>query len=161
MSKRRSNDPEHLADQMDLVSRSLNSIGYAEGLYPAQWTALRYFAKASSGSRTASDLARFQGLASGPVSRTVRTLIQKQLIRKAQAQPVGRAEHLEVSDKGYEVLGRDPIQLVIAAIAEMPSLERDALEKALRGVVEVASKAWPRVDSSQIARPAARKRPGP
>ena len=76
----------------------MHSIGYSEGLYPAQWTALRFFAKAPDGSRTASSLARFQGFANGPVSRTVRTLISKGLLRKAEPQPAGRAEHLVITD---------------------------------------------------------------
>src|SRR3954453_8312698 len=56
-----------LIELLELAGRSMHSIGYADGLYPAQWTALRYFSKASDGARTASALARFQGFANGPV----------------------------------------------------------------------------------------------
>jgi len=63
----------------------MHSIGYSEGLCPAQWTALRYFSKAPDGTWTTSALARFQGFANGPVSRTVRTLIGKCLLRKCQS----------------------------------------------------------------------------
>src|SRR5690349_24584482 len=88
------------AELLELVARMLHSRGYAEDLFPAQWVALRYFAKAPAPRRTASDLARFQGLANGPVSRTVRTLIQKGLLAKAAVQPRGRAELLDLTETG-------------------------------------------------------------
>lgn len=122
----------------------MHSIGYADGLYPAQWTALRYFAKASDGTRTASALARFQGFANGPVSRTVRTLISKGLLRKSQNQPAGRAEHLEVTDNAKAILDRDPTQVIADAIATLSDEEKEALERALKKVITAAAGVWPR-----------------
>ena len=106
-----------LLELLELAGRSMHSMGYADGLYPAQWTALRYFSKASDGSRTASALARFQGFANGPVSRTVRTLLSKGLLRKAPKQPAGRAEHLEITDDARQLLDRDPARVIGDAIA--------------------------------------------
>lgn len=122
----------------------MHSIGYADGLYPAQWTALRYFSKATDGKRTASSLARFQGFANGPVSRTVRTLISKGLLRKAQNQPAGRAEHLEVTDNARSILGRDPALAIADVIANFSDEEKEALERALKTVITAASGVWPR-----------------
>lgn len=121
----------------------MHSLGYTESLYPAQWTALRYFAKAEDGRRTASELARFQGLATGPVSRTVRTLIAKKLVAKAKKQPSGRAEHLEITKAGRDLLARDPINKIIQAMEKLPPVERKALASALEQVIRVASTAWP------------------
>lgn len=132
-----------LTELMELASRSIHSLGYAENLYPAQWTALRYFRKAPQGARTASELARFQGLATGPVSRTVRTLIQKGLVRKSATQPVGRAEHLELSETGSALLESDPMSRVEAEIANMNEGEREALASALEKVIRAASNMWP------------------
>src|SRR5829696_8192825 len=97
-----------LAERLELVARMLHSRGYAQDLFPAQWMALRYFARAPEQRRTASDLARFQGLANGPVSRTVRTLIGKGLLTKAEIQPRGRAEALGLTDAGRKMLDSDP-----------------------------------------------------
>ncbi len=121
----------------------MHSLGYAEGLYPAQWTALRYFSKAEDGRRTASELARFQGLATGPVSRTVRTLILKKLVAKSEAQPSGRAEHLELTRAGRDMLLRDPINGIVQAVDGLSAEERDALAGALEQVIRVASTTWP------------------
>lgn len=121
----------------------MHSLGYAEGLYPAQWTALRYFSKAENGRRTASELARFQGLATGPVSRTVRTLILKKLVVKSKDQPSGRAEHLELTTAGHDLLMRDPINGIVHAVDELSADEREALAAALERVIRVASTIWP------------------
>lgn len=133
-----------MLELLELAGRSMHSIGYADGLYPAQWTALRYFARASDGTRTASALARFQGFANGPVSRTVRTLISKGLLRKSQNQPAGRAEHLEVTDNAKAILDHDPTQVIADAIATLSEAEREALERALKKVISAASGVWPR-----------------
>lgn len=122
----------------------MHSLGYSEGLYPAQWTALRYFSRAAEGSRTASALARFQGFANGPVSRTVRTLLAKNLLRKSDRQPAGRAEHLELTEDAGTMLSRDPAAGIAAAIEAFSDVEKAALESALRAVIKAASGFWPR-----------------
>jgi DNA-binding MarR family transcriptional regulator len=132
-----------LTELTELASRAMHSLGYVAGLYPAQWTALRYFSRAADGMRTASELARFQGLATGPVSRTVRTLLAKGLIRKSDHQPAGRAEHLEVTPSGREMLSRDPLREVTAAFEALGSSEREALANALETVIRAAAAVWP------------------
>jgi DNA-binding MarR family transcriptional regulator len=133
-----------LIELLELAGRSMHSMGYSDGLYPAQWTALRYFSKASDGSRTASALARFQGFANGPVSRTVRTLISKGLLRKAESQPAGRAEHLEITDNARSLLEHDPARIIAETIARMSDEEKAALDHALRAVISSAAGVWPR-----------------
>ena len=124
-----------LAELLELVARMLHSRGYAQELFPAQWMALRYFAKAPAPRRTASDLARFQGLANGPVSRTVRTLIQKGLLAKAEVQPRGRAEVLELTAAGLKVLESDPTLELQAALAGLDEADQEAMARALELVL--------------------------
>lgn len=124
-----------LAELLELTARKLHSRGYAEDLFPAQWTALRYFARARPEMRTASELARFQGMANGPVSRTVRTLVQKGLLAKAALQPKGRAEQLEVTDRGSAVLARDPTLALQVVLADLPPAQQEALALALENVL--------------------------
>lgn len=124
-----------LADLLELASRMLHSRGYASGLFPAQWVALRYFARAQQDLRTASELARFQGLANGPVSRTVRTLVQKGLLKKADVQPKGRAELLELTEAGRELLGRDPMAELRGVLDELEPDVQTALARGLEQVL--------------------------
>ena len=113
----------------------LHSRGYAEDMFPAQWMALRYFAKAAPERRTASDLARFQGLANGPVSRTVRTLITKGLLAKAEAQPRGRAEVLEVTAAGRTLLTSDPSLELETTLAALDERDQDAMARSLEAIL--------------------------
>lgn len=124
-----------LAELLELTARMLHSRGYAADLFPAQWAALRYFSRAPVGQRTASELARFQGLANGPVSRTVRTLVQKGLLAKAAEKPKGRAELLELTDAGRAMLKQDPTQAVEAAISELAPGEQDCFARSLELIV--------------------------
>lgn len=133
-----------LVELIELAGRSMHSIGYSADLYPAQWTALRYFSKAPDGMRTASELARFQGFANGPVSRTVRTLLQKGLLKKSEIQPVGRAEHLELSAAGQAMLKQDPTHRIAEALDGLGTKERQAVADTLQKVIQATSSVWPR-----------------
>lgn len=123
-----------LAELLELTARKLHSRGHAAGLFPAQWAALRYFLTAPEAVRTASDLARFQDLANGPVSRTVRTLVQKGLLEKAAEQPRGRAERLAVSVAGLELMRNDPTRALAAAIDTLAPEQRECLAVALEQI---------------------------
>lgn len=128
-------DISALAELLELTARKLHSRGHAAGLFPAQWAALRYFSRAPEELRTSSDLARFQGLANGPVSRTVRTLVQKGLLGKAAEQPKGRSERLEVTALGQTLLDSDPTIEVEAAIGAVAPGDCEALARALECIV--------------------------
>lgn len=127
--------PSALAELLELTARKLHSRGHASGLFPAQWAALRYFSKAAPELATSSDLARFQGLANGPVSRTVRTLVQKGLLGKAADQPKGRAERMELTAAGRTLLESDPTLEVEAAIEELDEAARTCLASTLERIV--------------------------
>lgn len=124
-----------IAELLELTARKLHSRGHAGGLFPAQWAALRYFSRAAEEACTASDLARFQGLANGPVSRTVRTLVQKGLLEKAAQQPRGRAERLELTTAGRSLLDLDPTRELEAAIDMLAPDDRGCLGRALENLV--------------------------
>jgi len=113
----------------------LHSRGHAADLFPAQWAALRYFSRAPISQRTASELARFQGLANGPVSRTVRTLVQKGLLAKAAEQPKGRAELLELTPAGRTMLDQDPTLALEAVISELGTSEQECFARSLEVIV--------------------------
>ncbi|MGQ3353773.1 MAG: MarR family winged helix-turn-helix transcriptional regulator [Phreatobacter sp.] len=124
-----------LARLFEQSTRMVHSAGHSQGLFPAQWTALRYFAAADQGQRTAISLARFQGMAFGPVSRTVRTLIAKGLLRKAGSAGKGRAELLELTDQGHAILASDPLLAVVTALEGLDDPQRLALALALEQIL--------------------------
>ncbi|SJZ68092.1 MarR family winged helix-turn-helix transcriptional regulator [Consotaella salsifontis] len=126
-----------LASLMEQLARRIHSQGYAADLFPAQWSALRYLASAPPNLRTAIDLARFQGLASGAVARTVRTLVSKGLIAKGGTIGRGRAEQLNLTDAGRALLEEDPLRHIAAALETLCQDDRRALSQG----IEIAIKA--------------------
>lgn len=120
-----------LASLLEQIARRIHSQGYAADLFPAQWAALRYIQSTPPQLRTAIDLARFQGLASGAVARTVRTLIAKGLLRKIGTIGRGRAEQLELTESGLSLLAADPLQRIASSLEELPNADRECLARGL------------------------------
>ena len=111
----------------ELAARLTHSRSHALGLYPAQWSALRYFKTASGEHRTAIALARYQGLAFGPVARTVRTLIARGYLRKAGSAGRGRAEVVELTGEGDALLAKDPLIPLARSFGDLDGGAQDAL----------------------------------
>ena len=120
-----------LADLLELIARMLHARGYQHDMFPAQWVALRYFSKARRDLCTASELARFQGMANGPVSRTVRTLLQKGLLAQSKDQPRGKAEILEVTTSGRALLKFDPSREIESILSSLGDEARSLLGETL------------------------------
>jgi DNA-binding MarR family transcriptional regulator len=120
-----------LASLLEQVARRIHSQGYAADLFPAQWAAIRYLDAAPPQLRTAIDLARFQGLASGAVARTVRTLIGKGLLVKVGTIGRGRAEQLDLTPEGLRLLTEDPLRDVARALETLSRSERESLAQGL------------------------------
>lgn len=125
---------EALARLIEQTSRAIHSRGHSHGLFPAQWTALRYFAGADPTRCSATDLAAYQGMAFGPVSRTVRTLIAKGLIAKSATRQ-GRLELIEVTAEGRTLLAQDPMADVVEALKGLSPGDRQVLAQALETVM--------------------------
>lgn len=64
-----------VADAILRVGQMVSGPGFAGGLTWAQWTALRYLARANSLSRTPSAFAAFHGTTRGTASQTIKSLI--------------------------------------------------------------------------------------
>jgi DNA-binding MarR family transcriptional regulator len=124
-----------IATRLEQTGRLLHGLGYNADLFPAQWSALRYFARSEPHLRTASALARYQGLATGPVTRTVRTLIGKGLLAKGGSLGRGRSERIDVTAAGEALLRTDPMDGVRAAIDGLEEGERRTLALALDQVL--------------------------
>ncbi|MBP2298925.1 MarR family winged helix-turn-helix transcriptional regulator [Azospirillum picis] len=115
-----------LATVVENTSRLLHASGHSDGLYPAQWVALRYLAEVSEAQRTASALARYQDLAIASVARTVITLVDKGLLVKLPNPRDARADLLELTDRGRELLKRDPRLVLERALTELPEEDVEA-----------------------------------
>jgi DNA-binding MarR family transcriptional regulator len=120
-----------LAGLLDQVTRHIHSSNHAADLYPAQWSALRYFAKADPQHRSAIALARYQGIEPGPTTRTVRTLMDKGLLEKGGSLGRGRIRRVDVTDKGRALLQDDPLNVLVEALSSLEGTQKRALAEAL------------------------------
>ena len=127
--------PVGIATLIERASRLVHSIGYAEGLYPAQWAALRYVTGAPPSSRTTAGLARFQGMCLGPVARTVRNLVDKGLLARVANPASRRADLIAVTTAGQLLLKSDPRHAIVDVVATMPAEHQVALATALETLI--------------------------
>lgn len=118
---------EGVATLIEQTARLLHSAGHAEGLYPAQWMALRYFSEAQPNARTMAGLARFQDMCLGPVARTVRTLVEKGLLERNPNPRNRRADLITVSPSGRKLLESDPRHAIVDVLRSMPTESHEAL----------------------------------
>lgn len=123
-----------LSRLFELAARSLHSAGYSQGLFPAQWTTLRYLAHAPKMARTATGLARFQQMAIGPVTRTIRTLIAKGLVAKAGMGPHHRSALLALTPEGVAMLGHDPLKRVDDIFRKLAPADRETVADMLGSI---------------------------
>jgi DNA-binding MarR family transcriptional regulator len=128
-------DGTSAARLIENLARALHSHGHADGLYPAQWAALRYFATAKTPHDTAMSLANYQGLAFGSVARTVRTMIDKGFLRKDGSAGRGRAEKIAVTEDGQLLLKRDPLRDVARALDTLSPEQLAALASASEAIL--------------------------
>ena len=103
------------ASLVDRLARAVHCLQYAEGLNPAQWVALRYLDCANPQSRTPTGLAEFLATTKGTASQTIKSLEQKGFVGRAQHATDRRKCLLELTEKGRDVLARDPLHQVQAA----------------------------------------------
>jgi DNA-binding MarR family transcriptional regulator len=104
-------------------------------LRPAEWMALRYFARANAYSRKASALADFEANSRAAVSHIISRLEQGGYLTRRQSQEDGRSFSLEVTAKGRTSLQQDPIGNLVQAVKSLPDQDRGALHDALREVL--------------------------
>ena len=122
---------EQLAELLVHIGRSARSEGRDDILTAAQWTALRFFARANKASRTPSALARFQATTRGTASQTIKTLVQGGLLERRASDTDGRSARFEVTARGRDILTGDPLRHLVSALGGLHATDRDSLKYAL------------------------------
>ncbi|HEX7006108.1 MAG TPA: MarR family transcriptional regulator [Alphaproteobacteria bacterium] len=115
-------------DLLDRVSRLIHSLQQAEGLRPAQWEALRYLSQANRYSRSPSAVTAFLHATRSPVSQVINSLVARGLVDRHPNPRDKRGVCLSVTEKGRDVLQRDPLNRVSAAVYALEDSAREAIE---------------------------------
>lgn len=101
-------------------------------LTPAQWTALRYFARANRFSRTPSAFSAFHATTRGTASQTVKSLESLGLLERHRSEEDGRSVRYDLTEAGRAALGDDPLQALTAVLDRLQPAERAHLLGALQ-----------------------------
>ena len=84
------------AELLLLVGRLVQAEGYDGELSPAQWMALRFFARANSFSRTPSAFAEFQATTRGTASQAIKALEAGGYLVRQRSEADGRSVTLRL-----------------------------------------------------------------
>lgn len=122
-------DGRMIAWPLERLARVMRAREHADGLNPAQREALRYLARANRFSNTPGALTRYLGATKGTISQTLMTLERKGLIAKAARD--ARAVRLSLTDRGREMLARDPWTELAADAEELGGKTRRRTQRGL------------------------------
>lgn len=123
------------AELLVQVGRLVQADGYGGKLSPAQWMALRYFARANPFSRTPSAFAEFQATTRGTASETIKALEAGGYLARKRSKADGRSVSLQLTSKGKRALARDPFEVLVCALDMLNAKARAAMHHALREVL--------------------------
>jgi DNA-binding MarR family transcriptional regulator len=117
------------------VGRLVQAEGYDGELSPAQWMALRYFARANSFSRNPSAFAEFQATTRGTASQAIKVLEASGYLVRQQSKADGRSVSLRLTSKGKKALAHDPFEVLVDAVDALDANEQALMHRALYQVL--------------------------
>ena len=123
------------AELLLLMGRLVQAEGYRGELSPAQWMALRFFARANQFSRNPSAFAEFQATTRGTASQVIKVLEAGGYLVRQRSEADGRSVALRLTDKGKEAIARDPFEALVRAVDSLDPEEQTAMHRALRRVL--------------------------
>lgn len=135
-------DPcREITELLARLGRAVDGDGFSAGLNPAQWSALRYLARANRFSRSTSGFAAYHGTTRGTASQTIKALIDKGLVRREPDPMDGRRVMLHLTPAARDVLERDPSQRLALAARSMPAPEQVSVLRGLRAIWQMSDAA--------------------
>ena len=112
-----------VAELVAQLGRMTYGESFANGLTPAQWTALRYFSRANRFSRTLSAFAEFHATTRGTASQTIKSLAQSGYLTRKRSKTDGRSVHFNLTHKSKKILSDDPFEVLVAVAGELSKSE--------------------------------------
>jgi DNA-binding MarR family transcriptional regulator len=107
----------------------------ADGLTPAQWMALRYFARANRFSRTVSAFAEFHATTRGTASQTVKSLAERGYLTRVRSERDGRSATFSLTERARRRLADDPFEAVVKAALALSPTQRNRTASGLRRIL--------------------------
>jgi len=117
--------PDRIAELLVHVGRAARSEGTGSELTAAQWTCLRFFARANASTRTPSCFASFQATTRGTASQIIKSLERRGLVSRSRSDRDGRSVCFDLTEYGRAMLARDPLGDLIGVIDGLAAAERE------------------------------------
>ena len=113
-------DSRVIAELVLHLGRIASGEALVEGLTPAQWAVLRYFARANRFSRTPSAFAAFHGTTRGTASQTIKNLETQAYLTRMRSEADGRSVRLDLTAKARAILVNDSFEALVRAADALP-----------------------------------------
>jgi DNA-binding MarR family transcriptional regulator len=134
-------DCRHIAELIGRLGRLAHALQFAAGLNPAQWEALRFLARANKYSRSPSALSEYLGVTRGTASQTLIALEEKGYIERARSREDRRTVDLQLTEKGWDFVRRDPLCCIEQAATGLADGCRTQIADGLELVVAALQRA--------------------
>ena len=122
---------EEIAELLVYLGRAARGTDSGSDLTAAQWTAMRFFARANHLSRTPSAFASFHATTRGTASQTIKSLMLKGYLVRHEAVDDRRSVRLDLTSSGQTIMRHDPLHDLTEAIDRLEGRLRAALRQAL------------------------------
>lgn len=130
-----SDDALAVANLLERISRLTRTEEQIGDLYPAQWAALRYLARANRFSRTPMALTRYLGTTRGTMSQTIIALDRKGYLERLPSKRDKRSVDLKLTTAGRKKLQNDPIRNLAQALEPVDGLDVKSIRAMLETVL--------------------------
>jgi MarR family transcriptional repressor of emrRAB len=121
---------------LEQVARMLWFEGTKHGLRDREWMALRFLSRANRFSRTPSALASYVGTTRGTASFLIGELERLGYLERKRSVQDKRSVMLSVTQQGKKFLVRDPVNVLVEAIAVLEGEAKVSFRDALRHVLD-------------------------
>lgn len=122
---------DEIAELLVYLGRAARGGDAASDMTAAQWTALRFFARANNVSRTPSAFASFHATTRGTASQTIKSLLAKRYLARYESADDRRSVRFDLTDAGLAALRADPLRALSEAIERLDTGLKSALRQAL------------------------------
>jgi DNA-binding MarR family transcriptional regulator len=121
-----------LAELALQLGRAVYGESPRSGITPAQWTALRFFARANRFSRTVSAFAQFHATTRGTASQTIKGLVTRGYLRRTRSERDGRSACFDLTPRSRALLAEDPLEHLVRRATELAPAAREGTVVTLR-----------------------------
>ncbi len=120
---------------LEHLARVFQNMCFTEDLPPVQWSALRFLARAESAARSVSGISAYSGVSHSSASRTVSALHGKGLIEVHVCDEDGRRKRIDLTPKGWGLLGSDPLNHLIDSVGDLAPADLITLRRVAEELV--------------------------